>query len=107
MAQAAEVFGTDGLGGFDLDANHGTGRVLQHHVHFHLVAVTVVEELYGLFGPGELARHLTDREVLQQRADRGSRILGSFLRHADEPAAQPGVDDDQLRGGYSACGQVR
>jgi hypothetical protein len=25
-AQAAEVFGTDGLGRFDLDAHHGTGR---------------------------------------------------------------------------------
>jgi hypothetical protein len=38
--------------------------VLQHHVHFHQVAVTIVEELHGLFGPGELARDLADGEVV-------------------------------------------
>jgi len=39
--------------------------MLQHHVYFDLITVTVVEELYGLFGPGEQTRHLADREVLQ------------------------------------------
>jgi hypothetical protein len=29
--------------------------MLQHHVYLHLVTVTVMEELDGLFGPGELA----------------------------------------------------
>jgi len=38
--------------------------MLQHHVHLYLVAVTVVEELHRLFGPGELARDLANREVL-------------------------------------------
>ena len=85
MAQSAEVLGTDGLGSLDLHANHGAGRVFQHHVHLYLIAVTVVEQLHGLLGPGELARDLANREVLQQWPDRGSRILGAFLRHADEP----------------------
>lgn len=64
MAQAAEVLGPDSLGGLDLDADHSAGRMLQHHVHLNLVAVAVVEELDGLFGPGELAGYLADREVL-------------------------------------------
>jgi hypothetical protein len=38
--------------------------VLKHHVYLYLVAVTVVEELHGFLGPGELTRHLADREVL-------------------------------------------
>ena len=44
------------------------------HVHLHLIAITVVEELHGLFSPRELARDLADREVLQQRPDRGHRL---------------------------------
>jgi hypothetical protein len=59
--------------------------VFQHHVHLHLFAVTVVEKLHGLLGPGELARDLTDREVLQQRPDQGGRILGAFLCVSDLP----------------------
>ena len=86
VAQAAEVLGADSLCGLDLNADHGTGCVLQHHVHLHLVAVTVVEELHGLFGPGELARDLADREVLQQWPDRGSRVLA---RSSDMPMSLP------------------
>ena len=107
VAQAAEVLRPDGLGALDLDADHGAGRMLQDHVYLHLVAVTVVEELDGLFGPGELAGHLADREVLQQRPDQGGRVLGALLRHADQPTAKPRIGDDQLRSGNRARGQVR
>ena len=107
MAQSTEVLGPDGLSRLDLDADHGAGRMFQHHVHLHLIAVTVMKELHWLFGPGELARDLADREVLQQRSDRGHRILGALLRHADEPSAQSGVRDDQFWRGYCARGHVR
>jgi len=60
--------------------------VLQHHVYLHLVAVTIVEELHGLFGPGELARDLADREVLQQRPDQA---IGSLARSSDIPMSLP------------------
>jgi hypothetical protein len=63
VAQAAEVFAADGLRGLDLDADHSAGRMLQHHVYFHLLAVTVVEELDGLFGPRKLSGCFADREV--------------------------------------------
>jgi hypothetical protein len=79
VAQAAEVLATDALGGLDLDTDHGTGRMLQHHVHLHLVTVTVVKELHRLFGPGELTRDLADREVLQQRPDGSHWIFGALL----------------------------
>jgi hypothetical protein len=62
VPKAAEVLGPDRLGGLDLDTDHGAGGAFQHHVHLYLV--TVAEELHRLFGPGELARDLADREVL-------------------------------------------
>ena len=107
MPQAGEVLAADGLSGLDLDADHGAVGMLEHHVYLYLIAVAVVEELHRLFRPGELARDLTDREVLQQRPDQGSRIFSAFLRHANEPATESGVGDDQLRRRYCALGQVR
>jgi hypothetical protein len=53
--------------------------VFEHHVHLHLVAVAVVEQLHGFFGPGELACDLADREVLQEWPDRGCRILNTLF----------------------------
>jgi hypothetical protein len=35
--------------------------VLQHYVHFHLIAVAAMEKLHKFFGPGELPRDLADR----------------------------------------------
>jgi len=66
VPKTAEVFAADGLGGLDFDADHRAVGVLQHHAYLHLISVAVVRELHWLLGPGELARHLADREVLQQ-----------------------------------------
>ena len=74
MTQATEVFRPDRFAGLDLDAYHGAGRVFQHHIYLHLVAVPVVEELDGLLGPGELTGHLADREILQQRPNWGKQL---------------------------------
>ena len=106
VAQPAEVLGSDSLGSLDFDADHGASRVLQHHVDFHLIAVAVMEKLHGLFSPSELSRDLANREVLQQRPNVGSRILGSVLSHTAEPPAEAGVGDDQLRRRYRTRGQV-
>jgi hypothetical protein len=68
IGQASEVVAVDGLGSRDLDADHGAIGVLQHHVHFNLVAVAGMESLQGRFG-GQ------------------SSVWGQVLRIASRPAS--------------------
>lgn len=60
VAKAAEVFGPHRLGGFDLDADVPTACSSTMST---LITVTILKELHGLFGPGEL--------TCQQRPLRG------------------------------------
>ncbi len=54
-----------------------------------LIAVTAAEELYGTFGPGELARDLADRGVLRQRPNWAT---GSLACSSGMPMGLPSAE---------------